>query len=317
MKIGKALFKSSLLMASIALTGCAGSYTKKVGVDPKELEGHSEALQVMMSGGNAKFLRDIEVGEAHDVSEDTLLTLTDAAIGLSFAQGTISSMPGVSDGTMSAVFLLNAFIDESSLERKGSWMEAWMPASMAETEEEARIIWTQMIEEAALSSLPEGYSAELYELESNPPIGSSCTLRAFKVTGPKCPDGTCIIYGALKHDPSRDLCDQGKMGSGPTPGIVNSGDATSYFPSGFDKVGVFQVNEKGMEKFLNRKYINQFHFDLIDGFDYSAYYSALSSKLPSWAYWYFGPENRNNHTQMPVVLNQGKTLFFIKPKPGQ
>ncbi len=42
----------------------------------------------------------------------------------------------------------------------------------------------------------------------------------------------------------------------------------------------------------------------------------ISEGLPPWVYWYIPKGNLGGSNPLPMFLNQGKALFFVKPSPG-
>lgn len=308
--------KAILLMAcGLVMAGCAGTSavsptkTDKAGSD-------SLALQVMKANGYSAGLKDTEVElEATPSSGGLTADTLNALLLREHLLGRATPLPGVPNSAMSAFFVLELFNDQTYLPRHGMWMPVWMPQSLARDALDAQQKLTAIIEQAVAESLPADYRTKPYEWSDKAVFGAESSYRMLRVDGPLCDDWSCVIRGSLSSSERPTKSFDARMLRVDTPPFIRDGDGTSYRLWGLGGVVLHKVIEEYDEKGAVSGHWHRVKTEPLSGFDHAAFYRRLSTALPDWAFIYLGPEYEHNQAGIPVVLNRGQELLFVKPTP--
>ncbi|UGV31049.1 hypothetical protein LO767_00575 [Halopseudomonas aestusnigri] len=308
--------KAILLMAcGLVMAGCAGTpavsptKTDKAGSD-------SLALQVMKANGYSAGLKDAEVGlEATPSSGSLTADTLNALLLREHLLGRATPLPGVPNSAMSAFFVLELFNDQTYLPRHGMWMPVWMPQSLARDALDAQQKLTAIIEQAVAESLPADYRTKPYEWSNKAVFGAESSYRMLRVDGPLCEDWSCVIRGSLSSSERPTKSFDAKMVRVDTPPFISDGDGSSYRLRGLGGVVLHKVTEEYDEKGAVSGHWHRVKTEPLSGFDHAAFYRRLSTALPEWAFIYLGPEYAHNQAGIPLVLNRGQELLFVKPTP--
>ncbi|MGY4826750.1 hypothetical protein [Stutzerimonas chloritidismutans] len=308
--------KAILLMAcGLVMAGCAGTpavsptKTDKAGSD-------SLALQVMKANRYSAGLKDAEVElEATPSSGGLTADTLNALLLREHLLGRATPLPGVPNSAMSAFFVLELFNDQTYLPRHGMWMPVWMPQSLARDALDAQQKLTAIIEQAVAESLPADYRTKPYEWSNKAIFGAESSYRMLRVDGPLCEDWSCVIRGSLSSTEHPTKSFDAKMVPVDTPPFIRDGDGSSYRLRGLGGVVLHKVIEEYDEKGAVSGYWHRVKTEPLSGFDHAAFYRRLSTALPDWAFIYLGPEYEHNQAGIPVVLNRGQELLFVKPTP--
>lgn len=308
------MFKRFFLVAGmLALAGCA--VTSQGGVTPvTSASGDSLALQVMKANGNWEGLRDAEIDLASETGSGLATDALNAVMLHEHLLGRATPMPGVPNAAMSAFFVLEFFNDRTYIMERGGWMPVWMPKSLASDPLDASLKMTAIIEEAFVNALPEGYRVKPYEWVDKAMIGSESNHRVLRVDGPLCEQWSCVVKGSLTSNerPSRSF--SGRMVQVETPTFVQTGEEWSYSYSGLGgSVGLGKITEEYDEQGMISGHWHRIKTESLTDFDYGEFNRRFSAAMPEWAYMYVGPKDRFNHAEIPLVLNRGKELLFVKP----
>ncbi|WP_375665235.1 hypothetical protein [Stutzerimonas kunmingensis] len=308
--------KALLLMAcGLVMAGCAGTPA----VSPTKTDranSDSLALQVMKANGYSAGLKDVEVEleatpSSGGLTADTLIAL----LLREHLLGRATPLPGVPNSAMSAFFVLELFNDQTYLPRHGMWMPVWMPQSLARDALDAQQKLTAIIEQAVAESLPADYRTKPYEWSDKAVFGAESSYRMLRVDGPLCDDWSCVIRGSLSSSERPTKSFDARMLRVDTPPFIRDGGGSSYRLRGLGGVVLHKVIKEYDEQGTVSGHWHRVKTEPLSGFDHAAFYRRLSTALPDWAFIYLGPEYAHNQAGIPLVLNRGQELLFVKPSP--
>lgn len=308
--------KAILLMAcGLVMAGCAGtpavSPTKTDKADSDSL-----ALQVMKANRYSAGLKDAEVElEATPSSGGLTADTLNALLLREHLLGRATPLPGVPNSVMSAFFVLELFNDQTYLPRHGMWMPVWMPQSLARDALDAQQKLTAIIEQAVAESLPADYRTKPYEWSDKAVFGAESSYRMLRVDGPLCEDWSCVIRGSLSSSERPTKSFDARMLRVDTPPFILDGDGSSYRLRGLGGVVLHKVIKEYDEQGTVSGHWHRVKTEPLSSFDHAAFYRRLSTALPDWAFIYLGPEYAHNQAGIPLVLNRGQELLFVKPTP--
>lgn len=308
--------KAILLMAcGLVMAGCAGTPA----VSPTKTDranSDSLALQVMKANGYSAGLKDAEVElEATPNSGGLTADTLNALLLREHLLGRATPLPGVPNSAMSAFFVLELFNDQTYLPRHGMWMPVWMPQSLARDALDAQQKLTAIIEQAVAESLPAGYRTKPYEWSNKAVFGAESSYRMLRVDGPLCEDWSCVIRGSLSSSERPTKSFDARMLRVNTPPFMRESDGSSYRLRGLGGVALHKVIKEYDEQGSVSGHWHRVKTEPLSGFDHAAFYRRLSTALPDWAFIYLGPEYAHNQAGIPLVLNRGQELLFVKPTP--
>ncbi|WP_152732188.1 hypothetical protein [Stutzerimonas stutzeri] len=270
----------------------------------------------MKANGYSAGLKDAEVElEATPNSGGLTADTLNALLLREHLLGRATPLPGVPNSAMSAFFVLELFNDQTYLPRHGMWMPVWMPQSLARDALDAQQKLTAIIEQAVAESLPADYRTKPYEWSDKAVFGAESSYRMLRVDGPLCEDWSCVIRGSLSSSERPTKSFDAKMVRVDTPPFIRDGDGSSYRLRGLGGVVLHKVVEEYDEKGAVSGHWHRVKTEPLSGFDHAAFYRRLSTALPDWAFIYLGPEYEHNQAGIPVVLNRGQELLFVKPTP--
>lgn len=263
----------TLTALTLVLGGCA--------VTPGQTRGpsHSVALQAMNAIGLGSGLRD-----ASAVTPDAQAYL----------------VPGVAG-------------EVAKLTREGIRIISWIPAGYPADEQDAQFKWGRHLETVAINALPEGYATQPFEWTNRSTTGQDSALRVLRVSGPLCPDWTCVLEGAFVSQENAPLSQVGRMQKVPTPAFVKHADPESYTQLRETRITLRRVESEYLEVGRGMGSWYRINTVPVPEFDHNGFYKRLSAALQPWNYIYIGPENGAYKTTVPLVLNQGTELYFAKP----
>lgn len=258
---------------TLVLGGCA--------VTPGQMRAPSDsvALQVMNAIGLGSGLRD---ASAADQNADAYL---------------VSGVAG----------------EVARLTREGVRIISWIPSSYPSDEQDAQIKWGRHLETAAINALPGGYATQPFEWANRSTTGQDSALRVLRVSGPLCPDWTCVLEGAFVSQENAPLSQVGRMQKVSTPAFVTHADPESFTQLRETRITLRRVESEYLE--VGRGMGSWYRINTIPvpEFDHNGFYQRLSTTLQPWNYIYVGPDNGVYRTSIPVVLNQGAELHFTRP----
>ncbi len=306
--------KAILLMAcGLVMAGCAGTPA----VSPTKTDranSDSLALQVMKANGYSAGLKDAEVElEATPSSGGLTADTLNALLLREHLLGRATPLPGVPNSAMSAFFVLELFNDQTYLPRHGMWMPVWMPQSLARDAVDAQQKLTAIIEQAVAESLPADYRTKPYEWSDKAVFGAESSYRMLRVDGPLCEDWSCVIRGSLSSSERPTKSFDARMLRVNTPPFIRQSDGSSYRLRGLGGVALHKVIKEYDEQGSVSGHWHRVKTEPLSGFDHATFYRRLSTALPDWAFIYFGPEYAHNNAGIPLVLNRGQELLFVKP----
>lgn len=304
--------KTLLAVTSLALvlTGCAA-------LEQWQPQRESTALQVMQAAGQAEGLSDLSAPAAALADRAALVAAAQAALVQELAPANVGRAEPVVY-PVQAAFMTPAGRTEPTLHsRAGLGLIAWMPAHLARDETAAQLLWSETLEQAAARALPEGYETEPFEWVDMSAEGVESTHRTLRVRGPLCLEWTCVLDGAFtsREDPSLSVAS--RLARVATPALVAHQDAESFTLVQADHLTLRIVTAQYLEVGDGKGRWYRMETQPLAEFDINAYYQRLSAELPEWAYIFVGSENPLYRTDIPVVLHQGKELFFAVPGAGR
>lgn len=218
--------------------------------------------------------------------------------GVGQIAGVASVVTGVGNLAGGLLTLGSFFTGPVSMDNPATkgWIIAWMPKSIANTEELARAEMVSLIKNA----LPRTFNSYSFKFADQT---DENFLRVMFYGGNAC--GKPHYYCQLDiffHLPTTVMASPSWANNGPAYVWQNwkldqSSNGSFYFID--VEFRRYPVNGEGGDVAMPK--------DL----DPRAYLAELSKKLPSWAYIYLPPTERHDY---PAMLNQGKLLLFVEPK---
>jgi hypothetical protein len=276
----------------------------------------SEALQIMQIEGGSEGLRDVSQEDFDKAlgrkSNNDVLELSMAT---GYASGLLRAPTGFSGMSASGLHLLTFFTAPSFLAGEVSRMMAWMPESLASDEKDAQRKVAKMVEEAVIKALPPGYSTRIQEWTDTAVFGAESHFRVIRVDGEHCENWSCVIEGQF---PSKDrLPVIGRMSKTRTPFFLEHSESSSYRFNRYYWVKISKIVSEFDEVGKINGHWHRLKTEYLEGFNHTEWYVKISELLPKWAYYYHAPHSRKPNQSvfpLPLILNQGKPMYFIKPE---
>ena len=273
-----------ILLVALTLGGCAAP--KPYVSNPKV----SEAQNIIRAAGAAHNLDVVAPDNGSSAS-----TVAGAVAHSLSHGGSLLTSPGLRGGAD----LLASLVLGSKDPETHSQIIAWMPKEMASSALDAKEKLSAIISEAMWKGL------------NDTPFPNPFTpaptkdLNTFFVDGPGCVNkrgGTPCVYDYLLTDP-KIL---------PSPAFLGGSDSWAW-----------TMDDNGGRSHLSP---STFTGDTKPHFPDYQVYKKMSANLPEWVFIYLAPsygswrvsverqDGTFGYLSMPVVLNQGKTLYFLKRK---
>lgn len=299
-----------VLTLAVVLSGCSALERLQLA------ERESSAMRIMQAAGLAEGLQDLAVPAAALEDRAALIAAAEAALVQELAPLNAGRAEPVSYPVQAAFMTASGRTDPTLHSRAGLGLIAWLPASLADDELTAQVVWSELLEQAALRALPPGYETEPFEWIDTAADGVESTHRVLRVQGPLCLDWSCILDGAFtsREDPRLSL--PGQMQRVPTPEVAGHGEAESYAPLQSHHLTLRRLTAQYLEVGNGQSQHYRMHTQPLAEFDLEAFYLRLSAELPAWAAIFLGSENPLYPPTLPVVLHQGQSLYFAVPRPG-
>ena len=297
----------SVTCLTLALAGCAAFEQLQPAA------GDSLALQVMQVAGQAEGLADLRVPAPALEDRAALITAAETALVQELAPANAGRAEPVVYPVQAAFMSTAGRTDPTLHSRAGLGLIAWMPEHLAKDELAAQVYWSEVVEQAAARALPEGYETEPFEWINISTEGEQSTHRILRVRGPLCLDWSCVLEGAFTslEDPSMSM--EGRMSRVATPDVAAHKDAESFTPVQANHLTLSRLTAQYLEVGDGKGNWYRMETQPLEGFDTNAFYQRLSAELPAWAYIFAGSENPVYRAEIPLVLHQGKELFFAVP----
>ena len=278
-----------LAVAGLVLSGCVANKPR-----PYE-EDQSEAWNVTRAAGFVK-LEDAELPEGvKDPNDMTLLDnpLADAAyLGFSFTGPHGGVNPYADLGIRALELLLRP--DARSAHKR---FFAWMPADLAGSPEDAQKKLADVLDDASKKTMADrGNTITGPSGDADP---GANRFYSYAWTGKDCHGDFECRLNIQVHEPD----------SGMAPQALGGYQSYYFHPDSF--WGFPHVTD-GEKK-------NSDGYKWLPSLEYLA---ALSANLPEWVYMYFPPRyigidgTDKDMNQVPVVLNKGRFMYFVKPSKG-
>lgn len=239
----------------------------------------SKALNIARAAGIDAKLKDVEV------PKDTVNNITDSA-GFGFAMaasGYNSPIPGFSPNQMAAMNF-TAWLLAPEADSARNSMFAWVPTAIGS---EPITFLSDTISKSLKKAEPEiGYDLNITYMNNK----SVIIAFLFKEGDPYCGEkDKCFISFGIGEPKN----------SNQTPTFI-SDQSPSYF---------FDPSTKNYSRYsFSKKYQGFNELDLLH---------KISAQLPKWFYLYAAPNkvklDSEKKLKIPVVINEGKTHYFVKP----
>jgi len=183
------------------------------------------------------------------------------------------------------VFVLHALMPDAVEQNRSNQYVVFLDEKTGRTKKEMADDFNNHILKAieeAIKSLPDGITANEVNLQNN---GRHVKYFRLSISGKECAnDNNCFIGSAQKDTVMSEHPRNLPSYLGKVP-VVSSIEGSS--------VGISFSPPEGVNRGQLAKLI--------------------SAKLPPWMYWYI-PAGYLGGNPLPMMLNQGKALFFVKPK---
>lgn len=304
--------KLTLLLAIVLLTqGCASTNLKR---NPKI----SLALQIMEAADRSNGLQDIDKVELDELLKKNqkmdFLYLVEAG---AYALDYFKPVSGITQSTSINMALLRFFLSGGRKIGEVSQLLVWMPEDMAEDRVDAQIKMGRILEKAAIQALPKGYSTNSFEWTDKAILGALSNNRVIRVNGDSCPGWSCVLTGTIPT--KTHLRSRGKMKEIAIPAFISGGLGQGYGyqkNSGWPGISIRRITKEYDETGSRGAHWHRLKTEALNDFDHKAWYLRLSKNLPNWAYYLQMTDPYDPKKvifPVPVILNQGKPLLFVKP----
>jgi len=283
------------LLNTIALTAAV---LISVGCAPKkplayDIE-HSKALNIAKAAGIDYGLKDVEV------PKDTVSDIRHSTgYGLAYGLASYNSpLPGVSSLSSAGLSVLAWALQPKSPSSRNSII-AWMPENIGgNSKEEASKKLTDLIISAtkkAANDLNYETNVLVGKKAITLPLTDNKSENCKVSTIPNSTISTCYIAYGIRYPYKTD----------------NISDFIGKEPAWFFDPTESDFSRMAFKSAI-RKYKNLFEFNQLD------LLIATSKYLPEWVYFYLAPNEikitKDNNLKVPMILNQGKALYFITEK---
>ena len=177
----------SIFLSLLLATGCSTGPYK---YDPTK----SAALNYATAGGvvgAGKQIKDVPREQVKQALErDGFDPDTELAVGVGLASakyaGLMAATPGISNALGGSIFFLHSLFSSSYQPHLFKGLFAWMPQSLAASEEEASQRMKEILDKAFSKSLPPEYETTKVTHTYKPTFGSAYDVETTVVTGKEC-----------------------------------------------------------------------------------------------------------------------------------
>ena len=292
------------ILSFFFIVGCSSGPYK---YDPTK----SAALNYATAGGvvgAGKQIKDVPREQVKQALErDGFDPDAELAVGVGLASakyaGLMAATPGISNALGGSIFFLRSLLSGSYQPHLYPGHFAWMPIKLANDSDEAEEVIQEIFVDAFRKSLPNGVSLRKIKKTYNPTLAPKYTKTHYVIEGD---NNNCQLEKDEKA--CAILMNVQNPDIEPVPEFLGNGN------------GYFWSRRKGEPQFLFT--VNTFEFQERSptnkrGVPYYASYEFLkrmSSHLPKWVYYYTPPTKDRPY---PIILNQGKTYYFIEPEIKQ
>ncbi|MHB1141425.1 MAG: hypothetical protein ACYC1T_06695 [Sulfuricaulis sp.] len=319
---------SIVLVVSSGLASCATSPTPYP-YNPKQ----SEALNIARAA-KLSDLRDIPWDRYQKARDKALAkgatldrpTLAGPAIsGVATYLSRVQPLAGLGAGTAGTVDFALMWLGKPDSASAQSRLIAWMPRDMARTPDEAQMKMTELLSSAIKSAAAEtAWPAGMRVVPENIQVQKDPSKRVIivPVSGGKCDDELirCMYPFFLGNKPPRASRAPELLGGREAYEFTatSSIDSTTWSSEGrsYRELSTPKREIPALDRVKTwRPVLPDVEF-----------YSAISSHLPKWAYLYLTPaddrvsipteDGQRAFLRFPVILHQGRAMFFIEPNPG-
>jgi len=238
----------------------------------------------------------------------------------------VRPLPGLSSGTAATVDTALMWLGKPDSASAQSRLIAWMPRDMARTPQEAQAKMTEILSSAIQSAAAETkWPAGMRVVPENIQVQKDPSKRVILVplSGGECDRELirCMYTFFLGSKPPRASRAPELLGGGEAYefSAASSIDSTTWSSEGrsYRELSAPKREIPALDRVKTwRPVLPDVEF-----------YSAISSRLPKWAYLYLTPaddrvsiptENgRRAFLRFPVMLHQGQAMFFIEPDAGR
>lgn len=329
MRTRNSIYISIALAVSSGLTACATA-TVPHPYNPKQ----SEALNIARAA-KLSDLRDIpwdRYQKAHDealakgVKLDRPSLAGPAISGAATYFSNVRPLPGLGSGTAATVDAALIWLGKPDSASAKSHLIAWMPLDMVRTPEEAQTKMTEILSLAIRNAAAETkWPAEMRVAPEDIQAQKDPSKRVILVpiSGGECDRELirCMYPFFLGNKLPRASRAPELLGGGEAYEFTatNSIDSATWSSEGrsYRELSTPKRELPALDKVKTwRPVLPDVEF-----------YSAISSRLPKWAYLFLTPaddrvsipmeDGRRAYLRFPVILHQGQAMFFIEPDPGR
>lgn len=308
---------NAVILCATLLVGCAGaSAPMAYRYDPS----FSEARNVM-EAGHIGGLQDLPYQKYQEAREAVLKKGIDLDTGATLAGGAafgalnfISPPPGFRAGGAGLAGLAAWLLIDTTHPGTSSHIFAWMPADEASSPEQAKMKLYKIFKDALAAAIkdtswPKGYSVNLKErAETSAKDGFVGEIEAV-ISGSDCDDNfvRCGYRGFRTPLPRSETA----------PDFLGGGNAYVWRWPVEGRYWAI-VPDQSKSKVSSHGTTVEWYAEFPD----VDFYEAFTRHLPKWVYVYLAPQRWSHDVdgkyvlpRYPVVVNQGRVLYFIEPVP--
>lgn len=330
MRIRKSIYIVSIVfVVGSGLAACATS-PASYPYNPK----HSEALNIARAA-KLSDLRDVPWDQYQKARDEALAkgakldrpSLAGPAVsGVATYLSKVRPLPGLGARTAGTVDVALMWLGKPDSASAQSRLIAWMPRDMARTPEEAQTRMTEILSSAIRSAAAETkwptgkrVAPENIQVQKDP----SKRVILVPISGGECDNELirCMYPFFLGNKPPRASLAPEVLGGGEAYEFtaISSIDSTTWSSEGrsYRELSTPKREIPALDK------VKTWRAVLPD----VEFYSAISGRLPKWAYLYLTPaddrvsipteDGRRAFLRFPVMLHRGQAMFFIEPDPGK
>jgi len=292
-----------LLLAALVLAACAGTGAKSTSqapATPRIDQSASQAMNVLIAAGLVKdatsgSVRDMPKGDMPQQAQQSGPGWVDVGWAASNA---ISPPVGIGGGAALGISAISLLLPDPVDPLTYSWVIAWMPKQEASTPGAAKARMRKILDDALLAALKSELPSRYQVAEKDDGLAGR-----INIGGGECDINKvyCMYSATVNVDPvngtAPTLTGGGAAWVWPNRLRDNKGAAAAaLYPAAFDR--------------------RQFYTTLLDILPDAKIYTAFSQRLPKWVYLYLAPGKVSlgpgkGFNKAPVVLNQGKPLYFV------
>ena len=292
------------ILSFFFIVGCSSGPYK---YDPTK----SAALNYATAGGvvgAGKQIKDVPREQVKQALErDGFDPDTELAVGVGLASakyaGLMAATPGISNALGGSLFFLKTLFTGSYQPHLSPGYFGWMPVQMASNEEEALIKLENILVNAFRESLPSNVTLRKQTRKYNPPLGFEYEQTHYILEGDR---KNCILKEG--EDACAILMINREPAVAQAPDFLGAGQSYYWSRRKGESLLLFGVNTFKFKEAVAR------YMRGISYYSSHEFRQKMSSHLPAWIYYYMPPTKERPY---PVILNQGKTYYFIEPATTQ